>query len=127
MKTKSTLVQFDISKKDAKLIDTIVDRAIALCIREKIPVGDRLNIEMDITAVHRNGNALDLERLLAAKDPDFGHDVFGISRYIDRDTGALTDHFRPRFSRIKSNLRGPTSKRDLSARAYFAKQGHARL
>lgn len=53
---------------------------------------------MDITAVHANGNQLDLTALLAADDSNFAHDVFGIRRHLNRDTGELEDFFTPRFS-----------------------------
>lgn len=53
---------------------------------------------MDIRACHANGTPLRLEELLRADDGNFGHDVFGIRRYIDRTTGQLTDCFLPRFT-----------------------------
>lgn len=53
---------------------------------------------MDITACHANGNPLRLAELLKADDGNFGHDVFGIRRFIDRTTGRLMGHFRPRYS-----------------------------
>lgn len=51
---------------------------------------------MDLTACHCNGCELDLDRLLLAPDPDFGHDVCGIRRHIDRRTGKLGGCFLPR-------------------------------
>lgn len=54
---------------------------------------------MDVIAVHMNGRPLRLEALLAADDFNFAHDVFGIRRHLDRDTGELTQCFVPRFSR----------------------------
>lgn len=53
---------------------------------------------MDITAVHANGNPLKLAELLATDDFNFTHDVFGITRHIDRETGKLGGCFVPRFS-----------------------------
>ena len=53
---------------------------------------------MDITACHLNGCPLRLEELLNANDASFGHDVFGIRRYLDRKTGKLTGFFDPRYS-----------------------------
>ena len=54
---------------------------------------------MNITACHANGNPLRLEALLEADDFNFAHDVFGIDRHIDRDTGHMMNFFRPRYSR----------------------------
>lgn len=56
----------------------------------------RQNLLMDLTACHGNGTPLDLDKLLAADEFNFLHDVEGISRKIDRDTGRLTDCFLPR-------------------------------
>jgi hypothetical protein len=52
---------------------------------------------MDITAIHCNGTPLRLADLAAADDFGFFHDVYGINRHIDRDTGTLTGFFLPRF------------------------------
>lgn len=112
-------VMFDVSKKDAGLIAEIVERAFPA--DGKHGTGDkRLNLEMDITACHRNGNKLDLERLLAADNFNFWHDVAGISRHIDRTTGQLQDFFSPRFSSPKPNLRGRTSAASKRAAKYSA-------
>ena len=54
---------------------------------------------MDITACHANGCPLDLGKLLTAPASDFGHDVFGIRRFIDRSTGQLTQCFLPRCAK----------------------------
>lgn len=43
-----------------------------------------------------SGCELDLQKLLDAPDGDFGHDVFGIRRHINRQTGELGDCFLPR-------------------------------
>lgn len=53
---------------------------------------------MDIEACHSNGCPLKLGELLAADDGNFGHDVFGIRRFIDRQTGQLGGAFLPRFA-----------------------------
>lgn len=59
---------------------------------------DLLEIEMDITACHANGNPLRLRKLLVAKPFDFTHDVLGIRQHLDRNTGKLKDNFLPRYS-----------------------------
>lgn len=52
-----------------------------------------MDIEMDITACHLNGQPLDLDRLLTFEDFDFAHDISGINRHIDRETGEIQDRF----------------------------------
>jgi hypothetical protein len=54
---------------------------------------------MDITATHLNGTPLDLDKFLKFDSPDFGHDIYGIMRFIDRNTGKLTNGFLPRCSK----------------------------
>lgn len=41
---------------------------------------------------------LDLERLAAADDYNFCHDVFGIARHLNRHTRQMEDCFVPRFA-----------------------------
>ena len=57
-----------------------------------------MEVSMDVTAVHANGNPLDLAGLLAAEPFDFAHDIGGIRRHIDRTTGTLGDCFLPRYT-----------------------------
>ncbi len=58
----------------------------------------RINLVMDLTAADGvNGNRpIDWDRLLAADDFNFMHDIGGISRHIDRSTGRIGGHFLPR-------------------------------
>lgn len=58
----------------------------------------QMDADMDVTACHANGNPLKLQELLTADDFQFGHDVFGIRRHIDRETGEFKDCFSPRYS-----------------------------
>ena len=88
-------IDFMCSKEDSLLIEDIVGRAVGMA-RDAGMVYDKLDCSMDIRACHCNGCPLDLRKLLGAPDSDFGHDVFGIRRYIDRSTGRLTDCFLPR-------------------------------
>lgn len=80
---------------DHELIERVVNRALA-----DWPAGtekpSRLELTMDITAVHLNGCALDLEKLLGFDAFNFLHDVGGMRRKLDRNTGQLTDFFLPR-------------------------------
>lgn len=93
-------VSFAVSRTEARLISKIVGRAVLLAERNQITV-EFLDLEMDVTACHANGFELDLELLLTADDDDFGHDVFGIRKFIDRTTGQLTRCFLPRYAAAK--------------------------
>lgn len=79
------------------LIGKIADRAVAVYAGHDIRV-DRKDVLMDLSMVHLSGNKLRLEELLAADDMNFIHDVAGINRHLDRETGKLMDCFSPRFS-----------------------------
>lgn len=86
-------VSFDVSAADAQLIARLADRAARMY---GLSVEKRQVIEMDVTATHANGCLLDLQKLLDADDFNFSHDVAGIYRHLDRETGALTWCFLPR-------------------------------
>ena len=63
---------------------------------------DQMTIEMDLTACHANGNPMDFQQLLDAHQAapcDFWHDINGILRNINHETGKLENCFVPRFSR----------------------------
>ncbi len=90
-------MKFNATKKEHKLISTIANRAVAIADKFGLP-SDRMDIMMDLEAVHSNGNPLKFDELLAADDTELSHDVFGIRRHIDRETGELKDCFLPRFS-----------------------------
>lgn len=53
---------------------------------------------LDLSAAHQT-IGLCLDELLAADDGNFGHDVFGIQRHMNRDTGKLENGFMPRFAK----------------------------
>lgn len=89
---------FTLTREEAALINKIVTRARKIVVSHTGRDVDPLELHMDITAAHANGSPLRLRDLLNADDVDFGHDVFGISRYLDRRTGKLTENFSPRYS-----------------------------
>ncbi len=80
-----------INETDTRLVHECMKRAGKLN-----PEIDGMALSMDLTAAHIN-QPLKLEELLATDDGNFGHDVFGIQRHIDRDTGELSNCFLPRF------------------------------
>lgn len=92
------MLSFKTTTEDAALIQQIADRAAKLAATFDLTY-QRPDIGMDITAVHVNSCPLDLEKLLDFDDGNFGHDVFGIRRFLDRDTGELRDCFVPRCAR----------------------------
>ena len=59
---------------------------------------DYQTLVMDITAAHIDV-PMRLDELLEADAENFAHDIGGIVRHIDRDTGKLKDCFVPRFAR----------------------------
>ena len=91
------MVSFRVRKHEQRIIAEIADRATA--------IAGRLGVEyptteamMDITATHANGCPLKLEDLLQAEQFHFVHDVFGIRRHLNRETGHLEHCFVPRFA-----------------------------
>jgi hypothetical protein len=91
---------FNTSREQLELISKIADRAHDL----EHGAGARHHGQetmtwlMDLSAV-MNSCPIDLAALLAADDANFAHDVFGIRRHIDRETGELGDCFLPRFAK----------------------------
>lgn len=91
------MINFDTSKNERMIISKIARRAVLLAKEAGISY-DTIDAEMDISAVHCNGCQLRLKDLLDADDFNFSHDVFGVRRHINRETGKLEDCFSPRFS-----------------------------
>lgn len=87
------MINWNATKEETQTILAIVKRAALLN-----PSIDRLSIQMDIAACHLNGNELKLKELLETDDFNFAHDVFGISRNMNRENGELTNCFLPRFT-----------------------------
>jgi hypothetical protein len=91
-------VSFQTTSEEFETIGKIAARAWAVDWLRR-SYGSRMDIHMDVTAVHANGNPLRLRDLLAADDFNFAHDISGICNCLDRETGQLTRNFSPRFSR----------------------------
>lgn len=91
-------INWDISDGDIDLIQKISDRTVKLANTHGMSYSI-LDAQMDITAVHLNDVELDLNKLLAFDDGNFGHDVFGIKRHVNRNTGILKDCFLPRSAK----------------------------
>jgi hypothetical protein len=89
-----TEISFDSTPHERELISQIAQRAMGL------PWPDhptKMSLEMDITATHCNGSPLRLADLLKAEAFDFAHDIGGIRRHLNRDTGKLENCFTPRY------------------------------
>jgi len=91
-------VKFKTTDTDLALIECIVDRGMTLE-WSRNSYESRRDMQMDVTAVHLNGNPLRLADLAKSDDFNFAHDMSGICNCLDRSTGKLTKNFSPRFSR----------------------------
>lgn len=89
------LVNFTATKKEMKIIERIVQRALYMAEELEMSI-DKKHLLMDIEACHCNGTKLDLKKLMSFDNSNFSHDVFGIRKHLDRNTGKLRDGFRPR-------------------------------
>jgi len=95
-------VSFHVEKKYQAAYKETVKKGMLLAFSLEVQY-PRLQMEMDLAACHANGNPLDFERMAKANDGNLGHDLFGIRRFLDRNTGKLTDCFVPRFSMPHKN------------------------
>lgn len=89
------MISFSVNKNEALVIHEIARRAWAKSRSGR----NMMDWAMDITACHANGTPLRLLDLLGADDFNFAHDVFGIERHLDRETGELDGRFMPRFAK----------------------------
>lgn len=89
--------KFDVSREDAGKIHVIAQRASALADANGVDY-PLLDADMDITLAH-TAFGLNLDELSEADDGNFGHDIFGIRRHIDRETGDFEGAFCPRYTR----------------------------
>lgn len=91
--TKGERMRVEFAKltdQDHARLSDILDRA-----SQMFPDLDRLSLMMDMKACHTHC-PLDFARLLTADDVTFGHDIGGIMRHMDRETGHLGGCFVPR-------------------------------
>ena len=89
------VLKFKASKEDSDKISAVVHRAMKAAKKYGVDYPP-LDCAMDITAAHLNGCPLDFDKLLEFDDFNFAHDVFGIRRHINRESGQLEDCFLPR-------------------------------
>ena len=87
----------------ATIDEVLAVNAIAKRAAKELPDTTVIDTQMNLEACHTHGCPLDLVGLLAAGPADFAHDVCGIARHLDRDTGQLLDCFTPRFAKATGN------------------------
>lgn len=87
-------INFNSTKDDTGIVWRIAHRAVDNGIYD-----EPKDAAMDVTATHLNGNPIRLQDLLDSDDGTFNHDLSGIKRYLNRETGELTDFWTPRMSK----------------------------
>jgi hypothetical protein len=111
--------KLNVTTEDRDTILKIVQRAKELARNLGQKNFDALTCTMDLTVAHHT-DPLALDELLKAdNDGDFAHDVWGIMRHIDRETGELGDHFSPRYAACYHNLAD-----DNSSEERFCRNAH---
>lgn len=89
----------DLTREEFDVAEEIATRAVDLYKRSADGRAiKKMEFVMDVCACHLKC-PLDLFRLLASDDENFAHDIFGIRRHINRETGELNDCFLPRFAK----------------------------
>lgn len=94
------MIQWEnLTREEFDIAEEIATRAVDMYKRtaDGKPI-KKMEFLMDIAACHLKC-PLDLFRLLSTDDENFSHDVFGIRRHINRETGELGDCFLPRFAK----------------------------
>lgn len=81
-------------------VKAVIRRALNLYESYGVDV-EQIDLSMDLTAAKYSMPEIDFDALLGFKDADFLHDVSGIIRNLNRETGVLENHFLPRCYRTK--------------------------
>jgi hypothetical protein len=84
-----------LGREEARRVGAIVKRAKAANLDRGRQDSD---LTMDLVAARANC-PLNFERLLGSSDADFAHDIAGIIKFMDRETGELRECFLPRAAR----------------------------
>lgn len=80
-----------LNKEEGDLVAAIAERAI------QCSGGNKVSVLMDLIVCH-NQCPLRLKDLLCADDLNFLHDISGINRHLNHETGELMNCFQPRFA-----------------------------
>ena len=86
-------LNFDLEPTDRKHATEIAQRAAKL-----LPGLDVLSTVMDLSAVHNHAFKLNFELMAKADNHNLVHDIAGIKRHLNRETGKLGDCFIPRYA-----------------------------
>jgi hypothetical protein len=88
-------------REELELVKQIAERSEKLTAEMQIEgmQYDRHELVMDLDAAYTSAGPFNLTRLLEFPDADFLHDIYGIRRHINRETGELTGCFMPRCGR----------------------------
>lgn len=97
------MINWELSETDLALLDKIIERAIAEGLVER--GRESTNMMMDLNAAHSNGTPMHFDKLLTAERFEFAHDLGGIRRHINRETGALEGCFLPRYALTEREMR----------------------
>lgn len=90
-------INFDVTEEENALIKKIAERAEKEVFGPDHVPQSQMDTIMDLSATIAQGCPLKLQELLDADLGNFGHDVAGIRRHINRETGLLEGGFLPRF------------------------------
>lgn len=82
-------------RQEFEVIGKICERAEALGLSDP---KRRFTLLMDLDKTNESVG-LDLVGLLEADELNFSHDIIGIQRHINRETGELMDFFLPRYAK----------------------------
>jgi hypothetical protein len=91
-------INFNATREESAIISKIVERAVIIAKEHGVAYNSN-ECGLDIEACHSNGTPLELQKLLDFDDANFGHDVFGIRRHLNRDNGKVGGQFLPRCAR----------------------------
>jgi hypothetical protein len=94
-KNKMTITNWEITNPEFDLLVQVADRALAAFTHYP---DDKRTLVMDLMACHANACALDFKSMLEGPLQDLSHDIYGIRKHINRDTGKLEDFFTPRYA-----------------------------
>ena len=93
IRTKEHTVEMA-TKEDSDKIVAVATRASEILTRANVPHSN-LAIFVDLELCHANGCPLDLDAMMICPEEVLIHDVIGISRFVDRETGELFAGFLP--------------------------------
>lgn len=97
-------VTFDATKEEIADVNAIVDNIVPkICAVTGENADDlSLSTRMDLLATHANGCPMDFGRMRKADDFNILHDIAGIRKHLNRETGRIVGFFVPRFAKVSA-------------------------